>query len=444
MSEKLYLECSSGISGDMVVAALLDLGADEAALRKTLDSLPVDGYQVEIGRVKKSAIDCCDFNVILEENRDHDMEFLHGDGHAHNLGQDHGHAHNHGQNHDHEHGHAHEAHGHMHSHRGLREIREIIDQAEMTENARTLAHRIFSIIAEAESKAHGLPAEEVHFHEVGAVDSIVDAVAAAVCFDTLDIKEVIIPKLCEGTGTVRCAHGILPVPVPAVVNIAEQQGLLLEITDVQGEYVTPTGAGIAAAFKTSSQLPARFRIKKTGLGAGKREYEKPSILRAMIIEDPDSDDASGSDGSSDQIWRLETNVDDCTGEILGYVMERLFDAGARDVHYHPVFMKKNRPGWQLNVICDAQIIPQMEDIIFRETTTIGIRRTAMKRTVLDREVRRVMTPCGEAAVKVCRWKGEEKVSPEYEDVRRLCQASGLSYEEMTRQILDAYEQSPDR
>lgn len=274
MEQTLYLECYSGISGDMTVAALLDLGADEAVLRQVLDSLPVQGFRIEINRVMKSGIDACDFNVILEgnDNHDHDMEYLYG--HLH-----------HGEHTDsHTHIHEHQ-HTHSHAHRGMREIREIIEKGNMTEGARSLALSIFSILAEAESKAHRVPVEEVHFHEVGAVDSIVDIVAVAVCLDNLNIKNVIVPELWEGKGTVRCQHGILPVPVPAVINIMQAYGLPVQITDITGELVTPTGAAIVAAIQTSGSLPLKFIIKKTGLGAGKREYECPGILRAMLIEE---------------------------------------------------------------------------------------------------------------------------------------------------------------
>lgn len=274
MEQTLYLECYSGISGDMTVAALLDLGADEAVLRQVLDSLPVQGFRIEINRVMKSGIDACDFNVILEgnDNHDHDMEYLYG--HLH-----------HGEHTDsHTHIHEHQ-HTHSHAHRGMREIREIIEKGDMTEGARSLALSIFSILAEAESKAHHVPVEEVHFHEVGAVDSIVDIVAVAVCLDNLNIKNVIVPELWEGKGTVRCQHGILPVPVPAVINIMQAYGLPVQITDITGELVTPTGAAIVAAIQTSGSLPLKFIIKKTGLGAGKREYECPGILRAMLIEE---------------------------------------------------------------------------------------------------------------------------------------------------------------
>lgn len=421
MKRSLYMECSAGISGDMVVAALLDLGADQSVLMDAMNSLPMSGFSVEIGRVKKAGIDCCDFRVKLDthhENHDHDMEYLHGHGHA--------------PVHEHQHDHHHE-------HRGMAEITKILNACQMTEKARSLAFKIFDILAEAEAKAHAVSKEHVHFHEVGAVDSIADIAAAAVCFDNLNIEHVIVPRLCEGTGTVRCQHGVLPVPVPAVANIIEAYGLNLQIMDVSGEFVTPTGAAIAAAVQTSERLPEQFKIRKIGAGAGKREYERPSILRAMLIEETEQRLAKDNLNEADTIFKLESNIDDSTGEALGYAMELLFEAGARDVHYIPVYMKKNRPGWLLSVICSEEDIPRMEEIIFRETTTIGIRRQEMARTVQSREQKTVLTEYGEAQVKVCRTRDQVRCYPEYECVAKICREHGLPYYDVFQAILQAAE-----
>lgn len=455
----LYLECNAGISGDMTVAALLDLGADEKLLRNVLNSIPAGGFFVEISRVRKAGIDCCDFCVVLDsahENHDHEMEYLHGQDFVHVCSEDagHGHTHSHSENVEHGHIHSHsedveqdhthshsentehthshqeEAHHHMHhhEHRGMAEITKIIEQTQMTENARSLALKIFQILAEAEAKAHATDINQVHFHEVGAIDSIVDIIAVAVCIDNLGIKNVIVPKLCEGKGTVRCQHGILPIPVPATANIMEAYHLAVEIMDVQGEFVTPTGAAIVAALRTSDQLPKQFIIKKTGLGAGKRTYERPSILRAMLIEEKIGKDI---------VYKLETNIDDCSGEVLGYTMERLFEAGARDVHYFPVYMKKNRPGWQLNVICEEEKIAQLEQIIFEETTTIGIRRIRVERSILRRNVEEVQTPYGDALVKICHLGDETKIYPEYESVVKICKEHQLPYQDVYDIVRDS-------
>ena len=390
MDKKLYLDCGSGISGDMFVAAMIDLGADPDTLEKALDSIPADGFFVEIGRVKKSGIDCCDFHVRLDddcENHDHDMDYLYGNltlaagsgcsCHEEPDREEH-HCHCHEEGHD---GEAHhccrQEKDHHHTHRGLAEILPMIDACDMTETAKALARKIFRIIGEAEAKAHDLPLDEVHFHEVGALDSIVDVVAAAVTFDSLHIKEVIVPKLTEGTGTVRCRHGVMPVPVPATVNIVSAYKIPMELTGAKGEYVTPTGAAISAAISTSHQLPPSFVIKKAGLGAGKRAYtDRSGILRAFLIQGEENE-------GRDKVVKLETDIDDCSGEVLGYVMKKLFKAGAKDVHYAPVFMKKNRPAWELTVICGEEKAEKLEKIIFTETTTIGIREYPLGRSVLD-------------------------------------------------------------
>lgn len=424
MRNKLYLECTSGISGDMTVAALLDLGADQKKLVRTLKSLPVKGFNIKISRVMKSGIDACDFDVLLDhdhENHDHDMKYLHGDD-----GNFHGHDH---EKHHHDHGVFQHGH-HHHEHRGLNEIMEIIDHTDMTDRAKSYGKRIFKILAEAEAKAHNVPVNQVHFHEVGAVDSIVDILSVAICMDDLDVEEVIVPRLCEGSGTIRCQHGILPVPVPAVSNIVSTHQLKLHITPVQGELITPTGAAIVAAFLTSEKLPEDFTVEKIGIGAGKRQYECPGILRAMLIRGS-GEEASGNDActETDTIIKLESNIDDCTGETLGYVMELLYEAGAREANYMPVFMKKNRPAWLLTVLCKEEQVSVMEQIIFRETTTIGIRRQEMGRTILKREKRAVTTPLGKVEVKVCTFDGQEYFYPEYESVKKLCEKTGISYKE---------------
>ena len=488
MGNTLYLDCPSGISGDMAVAALLDLGADEKVLRSALLSLPVSGYEIKISRVMKSGLDTCDFDVVLDEaheNHDHDMEYLHGHEHEHHHehdhehehhhdhehehehhhdhehGHDHGHEHEHHHEHDHEHHHGHEhehhhdhehdhghehehhhdhdhgpshsAHGHHHhEHRGLKEILEIIAQGNMSDGAKRLASEIFEIIAEAEGRAHGLPKDEVHFHEVGAVDSIVDIVAFAVCFDNLGISRVIVPKLCEGVGTVRCQHGILPVPVPAVANIVNAHHIPLHIMNTQGEFVTPTGAAIVAGIQTSKELPESFTIQKIGLGAGKRNYERPSFVRALLIETQESE-------NTDLIYKLESDIDDCSGEVLGFTMELLIEAGAKDVHYMPVYMKKNRPAYELCVICAKQDVEAMEQIIFANTTTIGIRKIPMERSVLKRAVKTITTAFGEAKIKVCGAGNDIKYYPEYESVTALCKAHHQSYMEMYRYLVEQCE-----
>ena len=420
MSKTLYLECYSGISGDMTVAALLDLGADREVLKESLKSLPVGGFRTQITRVKKSGLDACDFSVILEQdNHDHDMEYLHGSEKSY-TGH---HEHSHEVNHEHHHGHTH-SHEHPHEHRGMKEITEIIQKSEMTVRAKKMAMRVFDILAQAESKAHGVPVEEVHFHEVGAVDSIVDIAAIAICMDNLDISNVIVPVLYEGTGFIRCQHGQIPVPVPAVTHIAETHKLKLKITDIQGELVTPTGAAVVAAFRTSDRLPEDFTMLKTGIGAGKRQYRCPGILRAMLIRETTDLQIK------DIIWKLETDMDDCGGEMMGHVMNLLMANGAREVHYTPIYTKKNRPAYTLTVICKESEREKLENLIFSETTTIGIRRVEMERTILQREIQKKDTPVGTAIVKACTLPdGNIRYYPEYENVAELAERNQLSFRE---------------
>ena len=535
MGKTLYLETSSGISGDMFVAAMIDLGADPEALERALNSIPADGFMVEISSVKKSGIACCDFNVILDaahENHDHDMAYLYGPApvssaapqeeahhchchedeeahhchchedeeahhcHCHEDEEEHHchchedeeahhchchedeevhhchchedeeahhchchedeeahhchcheeeeahHCHCHEDEEEHHcHGHGgEEPHHHEHHHhhgRHLAEILGIIDATDMTDSAKALAGKMFHIVAEAESLAHHMPLEEVHFHEVGAIDSIVDIIAAAVTFDSLGITDVIIPCLTEGRGTVRCQHGVLPVPVPATMNIIEAYDMPLTIMEAKGEYVTPTGAAIAAAICTTHQLPKAFRIVATGLGAGKRAYtERTNILRAYLIE------GNAMEEGKDEIVKLETDIDDSTGEALGYTIDRLMQAGALDVHYSPVYMKKNRPAWELTVICKKSRMEELEDIIFKETTTIGIREfPSVMRSILRRNQKQVETPFGIAEVKEVALPGERRFYPEYESVKAIAEKNHLPFAEVYHLVKALAEQN---
>ena len=294
---------------EKINGALLDLGADQEKLEQVLKTIPAQGFDIQISKVLKSGISAVDFDVLLDhehENHDHDMAYLFGenapeaeehhhhhhdhhdhDGHPHDH-DDHHHDHHHDHDHDHDdHHHGHD--GHHHEHRSLQDVLAVIDGTQMTQGAKELAGRIFRIVAEAESEVHARPLNEVHFHEVGAIDSIVDIISIAVCFDDLrekeQISDVVVPVLYEGTGTVRCQHGVLPIPVPAVAAIVRKHGIRMHLIPDLGEFVTPTGAACVAALRTSDQLPAEFVIRKTGLGAGKREYRRAGVVRAMLLED---------------------------------------------------------------------------------------------------------------------------------------------------------------
>ncbi len=429
MGKTLYLECRSGISGDMTVAALLDLGGSAEKLDSVLKSLNVDGFTYEIGRRKSCGIEGCSFDVHLEEEEHHHHHHHHGHEHCHDHEDhhhDHGHCHedhHHDHEHCHEHNHCHEHH-HHHEHRNFADVCAIINKGAMSDRAKTLAKKIFAIIADAESCAHGIPVEEVHFHEVGAIDSIADIVGAAVLIDDLDITRCIVTGISEGEGSVRCQHGIIPVPVPAVVNIARHWRIPLRPTGVTGEMVTPTGIAIAAALRTSEKLPDEFFIEKTGIGTGKKEFPHANILRAMLIEEKKQ--------SPDEVFLLEANIDDASGEVLGYAMEQFLASGAVDVHYVPCFMKKNRPGYILSVMVPAENVETMEDLIFRHTSTIGIRKRPLERSCMAREKIKVETSAGIVEVKKCSWKDIVKFYPEYESVKAAAQKTGVDF----RQIFD--------
>lgn len=406
----LYLDCPCGIAGDMLVAALLDLGgrAAETALREALATLPLDGYEVVVSRVSKAGVDCCDFDVRVDGPQaglDHDMGYLHGSGGPHDRGHGHG-----------------AARGHAHEHRCLADIERLIAASHLAPRARALALEAFSIVARAEAEVHGAAVEDVHFHEVGAVDSIVDIVSAAVLLDYLGIGSAIVPELVEGRGTVRCQHGVIPVPAPATLAICSEHGLPLTISRIDGELVTPTGAALAAALHPSSARPAGMRVLAFGHGAGKRAYEVPSILRAMIVE------AGDGGPMADDVVKIECDIDDATGEQLAYAADLLRDLGALEVHWIALGTKKCRPGVQLQVICRPGDAPRLEDAILRETTTIGVRRALMRRTVLPREGVELETPWGSVRGKRVELPGGgARISPEHDDVAAIARREGLAY-----------------
>ena len=398
MNKILYLEGSSGISGDMTVSALLDLGASREKLEKELKKLPLDGYRLVIGRTVKNGIDACAFYVELDESKPQPL-------------------------------------------RDFRQIRTLLLESELEEKVKELSLQIFFTLAKAEAKVHGTDPEHVHFHEVGAVDSIVDIVAAAVCYLDLGITKVAVGTLREGTGTTWCQHGRIPVPVPATAELVRAHGLSMKMTDVQGEMITPTGAAIAAVLR-NTLLPEAFSIEKTGIGSGEKDFPHANILRAMIIREDISfgkidsieEKQTCTNNLQDQVMVLETNVDDCSGEILGYVQELLMAQGALDAIYRPVVMKKSRPAYQLQVICRKENQEKLEQIIFQETTTIGIRSYPANRKILERRIEEIETPYGKMKVKICRVDGEERVYPEYEEVKRYCMESGVPMREVYQSV----------
>lgn len=378
------MECYSGISGDMTAAALLDLGPDLEVLNRAIKSLPIHDPETEV--ITKSEPDGCDFQVCLDSEQ---------------------------------------------GHYGLSEVLSMIRSCDMTERAKETAAKVFEILLKAEAKTQGVSLG--NYHDAGSANSIINVVTVAVCLDDLDITDVIVPVLYEGRGTIQCGQGILPVPVPAVMDIAATYNLQMHIMEHEGEFITPRGAAIVAAIRTTDQLPNQFTIDRLGLGADRRRYEGSGFLRAILLREDQSGEAE-----KDRICKLECNIDDCSGEALGLAMDYLLAAGARDVHYTPVFMKKNRPAYQLNVICSIGDIQRMEQIIFENTTTIGIRRMEMERSILKRELKILKTSLGEIQYKICKMGDRVRVYPEYESIASICSQSGLSYGEAYQIALNEY------
>ncbi|MBO6281319.1 MAG: nickel pincer cofactor biosynthesis protein LarC [Alphaproteobacteria bacterium] len=387
MTKYLYFDGTCGISGDMTVASLLDLGASREKLDKAIESLNLEGFHYHIERKNSYSIAGLDFDV---------------------------HLHHHDEPHE-EHYHEH----HHHEHRHLSDVYEIIERAEMNDKSRELAKKIFFIVAEAEAKAHGVSVEEVHFHEVGTIDSIVDIISAAVLLDDLGIDNVIVTKLSEGSGTITCQHGELPVPVPAVLNIAQTYGIPLHLTDNKGEMVTPTGIAILAALQPINALPETYKITQSGIGLGKRDFGHANFLRTMILEDIIKPDA---------MYALESNIDDCSAEILSLAMEKIFAAGAYDVHFEPCYMKKNRPAYILRAIVPASALEAVEYAVLKYTTTIGLRKYPVERTCMERKKIKVQLKFGDVEVKVSTYKDIVRCQPEYESVKKLSEESGKDFQ----------------
>lgn len=415
MKKILYIDAPFGISGDMLAAALLDMGADYAHLKKVLDSLELDGFATRVSRVKKAGLDMCDFLVELDaehENHDHDMSYLHGHDHMHEHENADGHEQHHHESHSHH---------HHHEHRGMAQIRHIIHHSAMSSKAQDTALKIFQVLAEAEAKAHGTDIENVHFHEVGAVDSIVDIVSIAVCMENLAVDEVAIGTLVDGHGTIRCQHGIMAVPVPAVTNIVAANGLKLRLGEAEGELVTPTGAAAAAALRTMDRLPDSYRVAASGMGAGKREYAIPTFLRILLLE-------ADTEPQQDEILKIETNIDDSNGEAMGMVQRLLLSAGAADVFFTAIYMKKNRPAYMLTVLCEPKLQEKMARIIFQHTTSIGIRYERLQRCIMQRRQLSGTVDGIPVLAKECRYGDIVRCYPECDSIAKLQEARGLDYQ----------------
>ena len=375
----LYFDCFAGASGDMILGALVAAGVDKAKLLEQLSLLKVDGFAIDFVTVEKSGLSALHARVQT---------------------------------------------AHEHKHRHLSHIRTIIQDSQLSDSVKQRAIAIFTKLAEAEARVHNEPVEQVHFHEVGALDAIVDVVGAAICFDLLEVDHFVCSPIHVGSGTVEMAHGRFPVPPPAVTELLK--GVPFYSTDLKGELLTPTGAAIIATVCNEYGPIPQMRVEYTGYGAGTREYEKfPNVLRVMIGE-------VDSGGVTDEkLWMIETNLDDVSSQILGYVMDRAFELGARDCYFTPVQMKKNRPGVLLSILAEADRKIELMELIFTETTTLGIRTYEVTRRALDREMVKVQTPYGPIDVKVAKLNGRVvNEMPEFEQCREAAQKAGVALKEV--------------
>ena len=378
-----YFDCFSGVSGDMTLAALLACGADETAFRDRLGALNVPGYTLVIQRVTRLGITATDVNVVL-------------------LDADQQHR------------------------RHLSDIAAILDSSSLPPRVHQNALAVFTRLADAEAKIHGTTREQVHFHEVGAVDALVDIVGSCLLLDTLGVERVIPSSIPCGYGTIICRHGIMPVPAPATMELL--QGFPVHSVDIRGELVTPTGAALLTTLSdpaTAGKMPA-MRVLSSGFGAGKKQFkpDMPNLLRVILGETEEG--TAGQDATPQTVAVLETNLDDQNPEGFDLLMERAFAAGALDVFFAPIQMKKNRPATLLSILCPPDKADALAALLFRETGTFGIRAREQQRYTLTRSWRTVATEFGDIRLKAGAWHGEEvTVAPEYEDCKRAAQAHGV-------------------
>jgi uncharacterized protein (TIGR00299 family) protein len=393
----LYFDCFSGISGDMTLSALLDLGIDFQWFVNELKKLHIDGWDIQLSEKSEHGIAAKHVEVIQSgiTNQESGDEAHH---HHHHSG---------------------------HQHRSMADIKHIIQSSGISGGAKELAKRIFMRLAVAEAKVHHTTPEKVHFHEVGATDSIIDIVGTAICIDFLSPDKIYASVLHDGYGFVHCQHGVIPVPVPAVTEILASKGVNFKQLNIESEMMTPTGAAIICELADSFGAMPEMQIEKTGYGAGFKRFSIPNLLR--IIQ---GNTAASLD--SDRVTVIETNIDDSTPEMLGYVMEKLFESGARDVFFTPVSMKKCRPATMLSVICDPVRAPFMEHVIFTETSTLGIRKYDALRTTLPRREVVVSTPCGNVKGKEYEYDGAKRISIEYEDARRLAREKNIPLQDIIK------------
>lgn len=395
----LYFDCSSGISGNMTLGALVEILGDEQYLVKELKKLQVDGYHIEISKKVKNGITGTYVDVVLKDHHHHEHEHHHEEHH-----------------HEYEHEHHHE-------HRNLHDVNHIIENSNLKEETKQLAKRIFRRVAEAESKVHHKSIEEVHFHEVGAIDSIVDIVGTAILINKIQPDKIISSVVNDGYGFIECAHGTMSVPVPATSEIFSKAGVKCRQIDIDTELVTPTGAAIISELATEFTVMPTMTVQKIGWGAGKKDLKIPNVLKVYLGEMEETLEEQ-------EIAVMETNIDDTTGEILGYTAEKLIQNGALDVFFTPIYMKKGRPAYRLTVACKKENIEKLQTIIFRETTTIGIRYRYEKRNVLPREKVEVNTEYGLVQAKQVKLGEETYTYPEYESLKKIAEEQNIPLKDL--------------
>ena len=447
----LYFDCVTGISGNMAIGALLEICDGEQYLRDELAKLGVPGYQLNVIKRDSHGIDGT-YVEVLEANTGIPVDAIHDGntnvGSSATLGLHHGHTHSHhhgldsspehhshGHHHDHDHDHSLDNHcdnhqddhdnnhNHNHVHRTYADIKQIIEGSGITETAKELSRSMFQKVAAAEAAVHGKSMDEVHFHEVGAIDSIVDIVSVAILMDYIKPDRVISSVVSDGYGTIKCAHGVLSVPVPATSMIYKNEKIRFKQIEVPTELVTPTGAAIISTFAESYGLMPEMNLNKIGIGVGSRNIGGPNTLRVFLGEEVTVD----GETQNDDIIVINSNIDDSSGEDLGYVLEKLMDAGALDVSYSPIFMKKNRPAYRLEVICRAETREKLSEIIFDETTTIGVRYYPVQREELTRVRTLVDTELGQIEAKqVSTPSGHTYTYPEYESMKAIASELGIS------------------
>jgi hypothetical protein len=435
-----YFDCFSGIAGDMTLAALLDCGVPLDELKKGLSSLPVEGWDIAAEDVLRSGIHAKSVSIsehgVTDEqelaaahaHEHHHHEHSH-EGHSHHHEHSHDHDHAHGHSHDHEHHHEY-SHAHHHHGRSMSEIRDIIEASDLNAKVKGNALKIFEKIAVAEAYLHHSTPDDVHFHEIGGLDSLLDIVGVAWCLDYLQIEQIYASALPLSSGFVNCAHGLMPVPAPATLEILK--GAPWTPTEIRGELVTPTGAGILAALSSGYGSAPAMTLQQIGLGAGKKEFvDRPNLLRISIGETSEAkNELAGLSWTT--LCLLETNIDDMNPQLFEAVFESLFEKGALDVWTTPIAMKKGRAAQQLSVLCEPDVQNAVLSAVLCETTTLGVRVSKMERASLQRDFEVVSTPFGEVNVKIARWdeKNLRRAHPEWEDVKRLARQSHVSAREV--------------